>query len=95
MEGMTLQRRIALADRLRVVRTAVAADVTERFLAQHPDWLERWGERARLRGIEDAGYHLDFLAGALEAGSTEAYRYYARWTAATLRARCIAEHFLA
>jgi methanogenic corrinoid protein MtbC1 len=75
-------------------RTPVAEAVTEEFLGRHPDWLGRYGEVARRRGVEDAGFHLDFLAASIEAGSPSAFTDYVQWAARLLHARGIAPEFL-
>ena len=93
MQSMTLPQRVALADQIRALRQKVGEDVTEEFLSRHPDWLERYGEHARHFGIEDACFHLDFLAGAVEAASLDSFRDYARWTVGMLQARGIGENW--
>jgi MerR family transcriptional regulator, light-induced transcriptional regulator len=87
-------RRRYLADRIRALAPKVAEEITGEFLERHPDWLERYGDLARVRGGEDARFHLDFLAGAVESGSPAAFADYGRWTAAMLASRDIAPHFL-
>jgi methanogenic corrinoid protein MtbC1 len=82
------------AEAIRLARDRVAEDVTEEFLRRHPDWVDRYGDRARARGIEDARFHVDFLAGAIEAGSPEPFAAYVRWAARLLLARRIAPVFL-
>ena len=89
-----LAERRETASRIRSVREAVAAEVTEEFLVRHPDWLVRYGERARRFGIEDAGYHQDYLAAAIESGRVEAFDEYAVWAARILKARQIEPRFL-
>ena len=84
-----------LAAKLRSLRTPIAIAATERFLAAHPDWLVRYGDRARRFGIEDAGFHIEFLAAAIEAGHDSLFAEYVRWTAGVLAARGIAPVFLA
>lgn len=91
---MSLQQRVALADHLRQLRQSVAEAVTSEFLRRHPDWVERYGDRARVHGIADASFHQDFLAGAIEADSEAAFESYARWTAGMLSARGIAPTFV-
>lgn len=82
-------RRRELVARIRQLRDSVAAEVTEEFLRRHPDWGDRYGDLARQRGIEDALFHVDFLAGALETGEIEAIERYARWTGRVLESRGI------
>jgi methanogenic corrinoid protein MtbC1 len=94
---MTLdpKARRVLADGVRVHAGAVAEEVTDEFLRIHPDWLRRYGARARVMGIEDARYHITFLAAAVESGVPSAFCEYARWTVRVLAARGIASVFLA
>ena len=94
-ENSGLQERIAIARRIAEVKQTVAEEVTEDFFIRHPDWLERYGERGRRHGIEDAKYHLDFLSSAVESGSTAPFEDYARWSSRMLSARGIAPHFVA
>jgi hypothetical protein len=83
------------AEALRRAQEAVAASVTDEFLRRHPDWIERYGDGARKHGLEDARFHLAFLASAMEAGSTASFEAYARWTSRMLASRGIAAAFLA
>lgn len=95
MKTGTYEWRAQLAASLETWQDAVARDVTEVFLARHPDWLDRYGERARLRGIEDAVFHIRFLAGSIAAGEPSQFADYARWTAGVLENRGIQPAFLA
>jgi MerR family transcriptional regulator, light-induced transcriptional regulator len=88
------ERRRELAEHLRRRRDSTAELVTAEFLERHPAWLERYGERARFHGIQDARFHVDFLAAAIEAGSLEAFRDYGAWCARMLRSRGIESRFL-
>lgn len=88
-------QRVQLAENLRRNRSAVAETVTAEFFQRHPDWLVRYGDRGRQRGLEDAAYHVDFLAGAIETGAVAAFENYARWTTNVLRSRGIAPSFVA
>jgi methanogenic corrinoid protein MtbC1 len=94
MKPISLPERAALAERLRSSRHATARDVTKEFLERHPDWLERYGSRAVDRGEEDAVFHLEFLAAALEAGSSAAFERYARWCSGMLESRGISSKFV-
>lgn len=89
-----LEDRLLLADRVLAHKDRLAAQVTERFLLRHPDWTVRYGERAQRLGREDAAFHLDFLAGAIEAGTVHAFERYATWAARVLESRGIAPAFL-
>jgi methanogenic corrinoid protein MtbC1 len=87
--------RTALGDRLEQLKPQIAEQVTDAFLERHPEWLLKYGERARKFGIEDARYHMDFLRGAVEAGSLQAFEDYCQWAAGVLKSRAISSHFLA
>jgi methanogenic corrinoid protein MtbC1 len=92
--GKPIAERVRLAERLRGFRQEVAEKVTAEFLLRHPDWVTRYGDRARRLGIEDAIFHQDFLAAAIETGEARALGEYLRWTAGVLEARGIAPRFL-
>lgn len=95
MDEVAPPARLALSERLLRHRDELAAAVTEQFLQRHPDWLARYGEKAREAGCRDAGFHVEFLAGALQVGQAEPFEEYARWAARILSARGIAPAFLA
>jgi methanogenic corrinoid protein MtbC1 len=84
-----------LADVIREHGPSVAVEVTTAFLDRHPDWRERYGSRAMSAGVQDAGYHVAFLAAAIETDDPSAFAAYARWTARVLAARGIESRFLA
>ncbi len=83
--------RILLAEQLRAWRHQVAARITDEFLVRHPDWVIRYGDRARHFGVEDAVYHQEFLAAAIESGEPTAFASYLGWTAGVLGARGISQ----
>ena len=89
-----IQERVRLAEQLRGFSRQIAEEVTEEFLVQHPDWVTRYGGRGRRLGIEDAIYHQDFLAAAIEIGEVSAFGDYLRWTAGVLGSREIASSSL-
>ena len=89
------RERRQLAETVRRHRVAIANEVTSEFLARYPAWTVRYGELARVRGVEDACFHIDFLASAIEAGATAPFEDYVRWTVGMLEARGIAGHFVA
>jgi methanogenic corrinoid protein MtbC1 len=86
--------RFQLAQKLASVKQKVARAITEEFFFNHPDWVVRYGDRGRQFCTADACFHMEFLAGAIEAGSPEAFADYSRWTARMLGARGIAAHTL-
>ena len=94
LTDLSAARRRDLANRLEARADTIAADVTAEFLERHPDWVDRYGDLARKRGVEDARFHVQFLAGALVAGRAAAFEEYAVWTAGVLKARSIDPRFL-
>jgi methanogenic corrinoid protein MtbC1 len=88
-------RLIDIAQAMRRHEHAIAERVTEEFLRRNSDWLDRYGERARTAGIEDARFHVQFLSAAVENDSPGAFRDYVRWTTGVLEARRIDRAFLA
>jgi methanogenic corrinoid protein MtbC1 len=91
---MDLARRSALAGELQKLEE-VPLRVSDAFYARHAAWAARAGEAGRLRCVEDARFHLSFLAGAVQAGSQELFADYAGWAAAVLEARAIGRDHLA
>lgn len=83
------RHRSRVADRLEILKETVAETITAAFFERHPDWTERYGERGRRHAVEDARFHIEFLAGALQAGSPEAFGDYVRWARRILEARSI------
>lgn len=94
MQSFSLAERVALADTIRQLKQPVAEAVTDQFFLLHPDWALRYGERGKVKGIEDARYHIDHLAGAIEAGNVAPFEEYCRWTAGMQRSRAILPLFL-
>jgi methanogenic corrinoid protein MtbC1 len=78
-----------LSQRLRRFEHAIAEAAADAFLAAHPDQVET-GDGARVSGIEEARFHVQFLAAAVESGSPESFRDYVQWTARVQGARGIA-----
>ncbi|MEP6534201.1 MAG: hypothetical protein ABJF23_02715 [Bryobacteraceae bacterium] len=95
IQPLLLSGRTALAEKILAAKQQVAEAVTAEFFVRHPDWLTRYGERGRARGVEDAIYHQRYLASAIEAGAAAPFADYARWTVNMLGARNIAAVFVA
>src|ERR1700689_2358429 len=83
-----------LSQKIISAKPTVARAITDEFFLKHPDWIQRYGESGRQHCTADACFHLDFLAGAIDAGSPQAFADYMRWTARMLGARGIAAHTL-
>ncbi len=93
-ESVDLQRRTEIARSISQAKHQVAESVTDEFFRRHPDWVERYGDAGRIRGVEDAKYHIDFLSSAIESGSTAPFEDYARWSSRMLASRGIAQEFV-
>ena len=93
-DGVRAPDHIAISRTLRRHEQALAEAVTDAFLLKHPDWITRYGDRARQAGIEDAHFHVQFLTAAIERDSRDAFRDYVRWAARVLGARGIDAVFL-
>lgn len=94
MSTLLFGARRAITRQLRAEASTIADAMTDEFLARHPEWLERYGELARIRGLEDAHFHIEFLIGALLAGEPASFARYATWTAGVLGSRGIDSTFL-
>lgn len=94
MHALPLSERIPLAEKIRQQKYVIATAIVAEFYSLHPDWHRRYGARGRRLALEDAVYHLDFLASAIESGSLVPFEEYVRWTASLLSARGIRPEFL-
>jgi methanogenic corrinoid protein MtbC1 len=94
MVSLSLSERFALIQKLASVKQSVAQAITNEFFLHHPDWVVRYGERGRQFCTADACFHIEFLAGAIEADSPQAFANYSRWTARMLGSRGIGAHTL-
>jgi methanogenic corrinoid protein MtbC1 len=92
--GGQLQQRTATAELIREAAQRVASSTTQLFYDRHPDWVQRFGARGRRLSIEDAVFHQQFLAAAIEIGSLEPFLDYVRWTRRVLEPRGISVGFL-
>ena len=93
--ALSLRDRRAASAKLRAQRLRIATAANDAFLRGHPEWLARFPDTAVARGLEDAGHHLDFLAGALDTGEPAAFVSYVAWLIDVLGARGIAPSFVA
>jgi methanogenic corrinoid protein MtbC1 len=94
MTPESVSGRFQLAQKIEALKQRIAQSVSDEFFVNHPDWAVRYGDRGRQHCTADTCFHVEFLAGAMEAGSPEAFADYARWTARMLGARGIAAHTL-
>ncbi|MDQ3283846.1 MAG: cobalamin-dependent protein [Acidobacteriota bacterium] len=74
---------------LRAQLEPMASAITDRHFAAHPELLERYPAIGRQRCLEDARFHLQYLAIAIEADSPTMFLDYAGWTKVVLAQRNI------
>src|SRR5690349_4559314 len=65
----------------------VAVRVTETHLQRHPELLLRFGELGRVRCLEDARFHLQYLRHAVELETPALFVAYAQWARQLLEKR--------
>jgi methanogenic corrinoid protein MtbC1 len=58
---------------------AIAEAVVSRELALHPELEQRYGPRVREQSLQDAGYHLAFLAAAVRSENPAVFAHYLAW----------------
>jgi MerR family transcriptional regulator, light-induced transcriptional regulator len=64
---------------LRQASQRIAERVVERYYELRPELKARYGPEGRARSLEDASYHLRYLAEAVEEGSPPLLRDYLTW----------------
>jgi hypothetical protein len=74
----SVSERFLLAHKLASVKQSLAQAITDECFLTRPEWAVRYGERGREFCTADVCFHMEFLAGAIEAGSPEAFADYAR-----------------
>jgi methanogenic corrinoid protein MtbC1 len=75
--------------RTRIEELALA--VADRHFAVHPETLQRYGPIGRVRCLEDARFHLQYLAIALDAHSEALFLDYIGWAKVVLAKRNVPE----
>lgn len=86
--------RLDLGDRLRSLKGRLCSTTTDAFFNGHPEWVAQFGDRGRRLCSEDSGFHLDFLAAAIEADNLSAFNHYINWAKRMLGVRGISAHHL-
>ena len=76
-------------------RDAIARHLVEEEFLAHPELVHRYGAQGRAKSIEDAGYHLRYLAEALASENAQFFVDYVGWAKIMLAKRGVwAEDFL-
>ncbi|HEX8617637.1 MAG TPA: cobalamin-dependent protein, partial [Thermoanaerobaculia bacterium] len=73
----------------------LANAITDRHFAAHPELLERYPDAGRQRCLEDARFHLQYLATALDANSIAIFLDYVAWAKVMLAKRNVPGNDLA
>ena len=76
-------------DRLREQQTALAEVLVNRQFAARPDLAQRYGPAGREKCLQDANYHLSYLANAMKAGDPNLFANYVAWVKVMLGKRGI------
>lgn len=75
--------------RIHAERDALAEAITTRHYELQPELASRYGEAGREKCLQDARYHLSYLAEALTASSPAMFADYVRWAKVMLSTRGI------
>ena len=79
-----------IAEKLASHRQELAARVAGKHLERNPEWLQRFGELGRVRCLEDADFHLQYLIHAVRLSTPALFTSYVQWTRRVLEKRQIA-----
>ena len=71
-------------------RTAITEALVEREFACHPELAQRYGSVAREKSLQDASYHVSYLAQALALDSQAVFTDYVAWAKIVLIHRKVA-----
>ena len=82
------------AERIRASIDDLALAITNEHAAAHPEAFARWGPIGRARCLEDARFHLQYLATALGSESVPMFLDYIGWTKVVLAKRNVGERDL-
>ena len=83
-----------IAQHIRERADGLAAKVVDLHYSRHPQLRDRYGERGRRRCLEDANFHLRYLASALDVASPSLFLDYLAWLKCLLVQRGIPGHDL-
>lgn len=75
------------ADAIRSERPALAEALVAREFTRHPELEQRYGKIGREKSLQDAGYHLSFLAQSLALNNPAVFVDYVAWAKVMLSQR--------
>lgn len=78
-----------LGAQLRLRQATLAETVVQRQFAARPELVARYGPAGRTRCLEDANYHLAYLADAMDVGEPALFTDYVGWASDMLGKRAI------
>jgi methanogenic corrinoid protein MtbC1 len=84
-----------LGEPLRLEQGAVAEELVRRQFAAHPELAQRYGPAGLAKCLQDANYHLAYLADAMTAGQPALFTNYVGWAKVMLAKRGIPAEDLA
>ena len=79
-----------VAENLSARRAELAVRVADKHLQKHPEFLQRFGEAGRVRCVEDAEFHVQYLSQALRFATPALFTSYTQWARQMLEKRRIA-----
>ena len=82
-------RTAGLGERLRERQSAIAEALVERQFAERPELAARYGSIGRARCLQDANYHLAYLADAMNTETPALFSSYVGWAKVMLGKRNI------
>jgi hypothetical protein len=85
MADLTAAERAAAA--LLEQKEAIARSVTGLLYAEMPWLQDKYGDRGRVKCLQDMHYNLEHLIPAVELGAPDMFARYAAWADGVLRAR--------
>lgn len=87
MDGVTVRERAAA--RLEQEQGELARAITAALYAELPELEAKYGERGRVRCLEDMNFNLEHLRPAVQLGRPEMFVTYVQWLDGLLRSRGI------
>ena len=75
------------SEAVRGQRAGIADELVSREFARHPELAARYGKIGREKSLQDAGYHLSFLAQALALNNRAVFVDYVAWVKVMLSQR--------